>query len=165
MFYPIGVGDEEALVQLCSSLPRSIEETEILEIGSGRSTSVLNRFGSVDVVEIDVDRANAVKARKRYITDSISFKPEQKYDLIFIDGCHLYTHIKNDIDVLWPAVKDGGILCGHDYEGIPWDERFIEQDYVNEKHHGVAKAVYEAFKGQLRLFLNSSVWSVRRGGW
>ena len=38
-------------------------------------------------------------------------------DLVFIDGDHAYSGVKEDIEIWRPKVRKGGILCGHDCEG------------------------------------------------
>ncbi len=37
-------------------------------------------------------------------------------DLIFLDGDHSYKEVRRDIELWYPKVRPGGILCGHDYE-------------------------------------------------
>ena len=49
-------------------------------------------------------------------------------DLVFIDGCHVYSDVKADILVSKKKIKSGGIICGHDYWSL---------------HPGVIKAVNE----------------------
>ena len=66
-------------------------------------------------------------------------------DLIFIDGDHRYSQVKRDIRNYLPKLRPGGIICGHDYESPIYDERHIEQDFHAGSHHGVTKAVNEAF--------------------
>lgn len=61
------------------------------------------------------------------------------FNLVFIDGDHSYEAIKSDIAAWWPLVKDGGVLCGHDY-----------RDHVQ-------RAVDEKFVPTLG---ESSIWSV-----
>lgn len=39
----------------------------------------------------------------------------KKFSLIFIDADHSYEGVKKDIANLWPLVKHGGVLAGHDY--------------------------------------------------
>jgi hypothetical protein len=36
-------------------------------------------------------------------------------DFVWIDGNHTYEFVKDDCERYWPLIKDGGILCGHDY--------------------------------------------------
>ena len=42
-------------------------------------------------------------------------------DLVFIDGDHTYDHVKADLQSWMPHIRDGGILCGHDYGWDKWD--------------------------------------------
>lgn len=64
-------------------------------------------------------------------------------DVCFIDADHRYSRVRLDILAWLPKVRPGGILCGHDCESWEHDERFIETDFRNGKHHGVIKAVNE----------------------
>lgn len=73
----------------------------------------------------------------KYIDNSLSF--------LFIDASHKYDDVKKDLLNYKDKVVDGGIICGHDYESDTYDERYINEDYVEGKHHGVIKAVNEVF--------------------
>lgn len=49
-------------------------------------------------------------------TQKASFMVEdQSVDLLFIDADHRYDCVKADLDAWTQKVKDGGIICGHDY--------------------------------------------------
>lgn len=72
-----------------------------------------------------------------------------EFDLIFIDGGHKYEDVKQDIEVCWPKLKNGGIMAFHDYGGWP----------------GVTKAIDERFdKGKIQGPVNSLAWVVKDEG-
>lgn len=71
------------------------------------------------------------------------FIESHSVSLLFIDAGHTYEDVKNDLINYIPKVKSGGIICGHDYESNTYDEKYINEDYVDGKHHGVIKAVNE----------------------
>lgn len=50
-----------------------------------------------------------------YRVNSADFKSNEKYDLIFVDGGHDYQSCAKDLDNVYPMLKNGGILFGHDY--------------------------------------------------
>lgn len=39
-----------------------------------------------------------------------------RFDFVFIDGDHTYAAVKRDIELWWPLVNEGGLLCGHDID-------------------------------------------------
>jgi predicted O-methyltransferase YrrM len=98
-------------------------------------TRNLRDRGLIDFV--DIIEGDSVETSKKFQDNTIDF--------IFIDASHEFTNIKNDLDSWYPKVKQGGIICGHDYEAGDWDEEHIEDDGYNGKHHGVIKAVREKF--------------------
>ncbi|KAF4749516.1 hypothetical protein FOZ62_013990 [Perkinsus olseni] len=63
--------------------------------------------------------------------------PDESVDLIFIDGCHEYDCVREDIDLWLPKLRPGGIMSGHDF---------------SDKWPGVVRRVNEIRAGQ-DLFL------------
>ena len=54
-------------------------------------------------------------------------------DFAYIDGNHDYAHVAEDIELLWPRIKSGGILGGHDF--------YTRDDYLQRAD--VANAVWD----------------------
>jgi len=157
IFNPISMHDGFALKEICRWLPT---EPEILEIGCGKSTRLLGSLGNVCTVDMDFERLEYFGTPNRVHCNSLEFEPKQKYDLIFLDGNHTYPHVKQDIDKYLPWVKEGGYLCGHDFECHEFYEKDIGVDFNNGRHSGVIKAVTETFK-DIITFPNSCVWAVK----
>lgn len=40
---------------------------------------------------------------------------QMQFDMVFIDACHDYEFVRQDISDYRPLVRHGGLLCGHDY--------------------------------------------------
>jgi len=70
------------------------------------------------------------------------------FDLVFIDADHRYEGVKRDINAWLPLVRNGGILCGHDFF-----------DGSVARHPGVAKAVTELFGSNIEVM--STLWVYR----
>lgn len=93
------------------------------------------------------------------LMDSVSasrFFKDNYFDFVFIDASHDYESVKADIEAWLPKVRTGGIICGHDCEARDWDEKYIHQDVHDHKHHGVIKAVNEAFGDSFNI--DERIW-------
>lgn len=134
---------------------------------------------------VNVDRYHGLDVVRPLVMSSIEAArifADRSLDLVFIDGNHGYSHVKQDIRAWLPKVKVGGILCGHDCDARFTDlvpelrreaERCGEQDVLENHgfpgppafHAGVVRAVDEMFLGQATLWHErkpSTVWSYRK---
>jgi hypothetical protein len=41
--------------------------------------------------------------------------PDGSLDMVYIDAIHLYPHVKHDIELWLPKLREGGIISGDDY--------------------------------------------------
>ncbi len=76
------------------------------------------------------------------------FLPAGFFDLIFIDAAHDYESVAFDISVSLRSIKEGGIVCGHDFHSMG---------------HGVRKAVGEMIFNNTNMVKhevlpNTSIW-------
>ncbi len=97
---------------------------------------------------------------------------DNSMDFIFIDADHRYSPVKKDVEMAYPKLKVGGILCGHDCECRIQDidkdflEKHCEQDYVHGNiyqgrgvHCGVIKAVGEIFP---KATIDKAIWYIEK---
>lgn len=72
-------------------------------------------------------RTNFASSRRRIIkarsAAAAAAFDDGSLDFVFIDADHTYTGCKTDIDAWLPKLKNGGLLCGHDYKNteVPFD--------------------------------------------
>jgi len=89
--------------------------------------------------------------------DMIKKIPDGSIDICFIDADHRYSFVYEDIKLMIPKMKSGGIMVGHDYEDFDKimigkiKEEWLEIDFVHVPeidrwaHCGVVQAVYDHF--------------------
>ncbi len=92
------------------------------------------------------------------------FKNEH-FDFIFIDADHRYEMIKEDIDLWYTKLKNGGILCGHDCEYLVKNQQDIlkiatDIDFF-QAHVGVIKAVSERFP-DYKITETGNIWWIKK---
>ena len=86
--------------------------------------------------KLNIIRDLSVNASKRFNDNSLDF--------IFIDACHDYECVKEDLHTWYPKLKKDGIIAGHDYY---------------DGHVGVEKAVNEFFHEERdRLYNQEYCW-------
>lgn len=76
--------------------------------------------------------------------DAAQSIPDEFLDFVFIDASHDYVSVKSDILAWGSKVRQGGIICGHDY---------------GKKYVGVKRAVDELFH---KVTIMGTVWGVRK---
>jgi predicted O-methyltransferase YrrM len=68
-------------------------------------------------------------------------------DVVFIDAAHDYDSVMADISLWWPKVRDGGFICGHDFQ---------------HTFPGVMRAVADQFPLMRVGVCPDSVWFVQK---
>lgn len=80
--------------------------------------------------------------------------PDETFDFAFIDANHSYRHVRQDIQLWLPKIKKGGLLTGHDIDGMG----------DHQGYFGVRKAVDEAFGKDIVGVLPGHVWWIKKDG-
>jgi len=111
-----------------------------------------------------------VHIHRGYSSDLVDKFEEGYFDFVYIDGCHLYDSVKEDLNNYLPKVQNQGILGGHDY--ISKEVKFEQQGvvYSNQLGYGIKQAVDELLEERKDLELVAVVsddwpfpdWAIRR---
>jgi hypothetical protein len=51
-------------------------------------------------------------------------------DLVYIDACHSYECVRNDLNAWFGKVKKGGIIAGHDYKNNDYGVRQAADEFT-----------------------------------
>lgn len=134
------------------------EASHWVEIGShiGEAASLMLGFPNIKRLDCVDDGSwvkdsfqNLTTRTQQHITenrcflhqiDSISFSqkiPDNYADVIYIDARHKYESVKQDIEVYFSKVKQGGFFCGHDYnpEQNKWPGVIRAVDEFSSSYH------------------------------
>lgn len=76
--------------------------------------------------------------------EAVKLMPDERLDVVYIDGSHDYDDVMFDIREWSRKVKPGGVIAGHDY---------------SDTWKGVMQAVDESFKNQPVRFFEDSTWA------
>lgn len=57
--------------------------------------------------------------------------PDDSLVIAYIDGDHSYQGCYNDLKSIWPKLKSGGILAGHDYLNMGYGVNKAVNDFVD----------------------------------
>ena len=149
--------------EIVARLIRENEYKNIAEIGvrDGETAMILALTSGVsNYLLVDINRDTIltewIRRRKKKIFNYVIRTSvlaavdvlDKSLDLVFIDAAHDYEHIAEDIKAWLPKVREGGILCGH--------------DYLPGEYDGVVKAVDETFeKVDVEKDTVSAVWSIK----
>jgi len=72
---------------------------------------------SIDVYQAFLENMGDRKYKhiKALSVDAAQQFTDSFFDVIFIDMCHLYEYVKQDIEVWYPKLKTNGYMAGHDF--------------------------------------------------
>jgi SAM-dependent methyltransferase len=80
---------------------------------------------------------------KKFSNQACNLFENDSFDFIYIDADHSYEAVKNDINIWYDKLKDGGILAGHDYvNGLLPEGEFGVKQAVDEFVKEYNKTLY-----------------------
>lgn len=90
-------------------------DKQTYDSGLPTAYSTENDFKFVFNQFYDEIRKNKVVMRADYSYNIVNDFPNNYFDFVYIDSCHLYNAVKADLNMFLPKLKENGLLCGHDY--------------------------------------------------
>lgn len=125
--------ENKRLKKLRPSLETLIGQKDLVgaEIGVGRCINSINILDHLDIKELHLidlntpvgDISEEVLSDKRvtfYRGDSLqlSHTLPDNLDFVYLDASHDYNYILNELRIILPKLKIGGLIGGHDFEQI-----------------------------------------------
>ena len=155
----VGVSHGNLSVALLTSLPQlklyMVDPYENLEEGANPTMFVTS--GQAKMERECATNATLFAESRREVLQMFSV-PAAVYlankmtiDFVFVDANHMYDPVKEDIEAWYPLIRQGGVISGHDYNGMG-DKR---------KGWGVKRAVDEKFGSKVNV-LHGLVWWVEK---
>jgi hypothetical protein len=75
-----------------------------------RPMCIVEKMFDENTMGIDKIFKNKMKSE-----NAVNLFLDKSLDLVYIDGCHMYDAVKQDISLWLSKVKDDGYISGHDY--------------------------------------------------
>ena len=132
----------------------SSEKSKIitLDLGSDDTKKVWDHTLDVYPSEVGVRFKNAPFEKKitQLLGDSQIFDfsiYHQKIDLVFVDACHHYVHVKKDTENAFKMLRGGGIILWHDYSSYASGLKKALDEIAKERHlqqiEGTSLVIYK----------------------
>lgn len=94
---------------------------------------------------------------RMYSTEAVDKLDDEEVDFIYVDARHDYCGVRQDIEMYWPKLREGGIMAGHDYVTAQEVDVFSNgsQDWSTcgdgTKHMGAVKGAVNDFAEEHQL--------------
>lgn len=108
--------------------PLDVEDYNDMSNHSGHSEAYRDTMTSISGYE---DRAIMVRAASEVAAHIFE---DNSLDFVYIDANHAYDYVVQDIELWYPKVRPGGLICGHDYIDIQWNEDPNFHENGKDKH-------------------------------
>lgn len=135
-----GITYPKGYLEVLFGYAKGMQPKEILEIGMDQGASALALLrGAQDAKLLSVDIYPCQAGNERVMRDEVASRftfveadsreylkklPVESFDLIYIDGDHLYDVVKSDLQLAFLLIKKGGVILvddcvqGHQHFGV-----------------------------------------------
>ena len=82
----------------------------------GNNGATINLTEHYDLIKTKYAKHSNVFIKKGKSSEILQTYPDDYFDIIYIDGDHSYEGATTDLELSYKKIKNGGLVCGHDYE-------------------------------------------------
>lgn len=107
------------------------------DAGSPRAWHKANYDNTMRLVSPFGEKAVVLKGMS---VNMAKYVPDNSLGLVYLDACHTYECVREDLTVWFPKLVKGGVMAGHDYM-MP--------------QYGVRQAVMEFCKGRYQIHITT----------
>jgi hypothetical protein len=65
--------------------------------------------------------------------DMVKLIPDDSLGFVYLDACHFYKEVTQDLELWLPKLVTGGIMAGHDYLNTGYEVKSAVDDFCNGK--------------------------------
>lgn len=88
------------------------------------------RFEQAKTLMKDFDNVTFLKGLS---CDMVKLIPDNSLGFVYLDACHFYNEVKQDLEIWLPKIVKGGIMAGHDYLNTGYQVKAAVNDFCNGK--------------------------------
>lgn len=113
----VGVAHGDNLINLCKCDP---EIAVAVDCWSDWNDWVTSGYYRVLKLALEDKRILPIRMNSAMASDCFD---DGYFDFIYIDANHHYEHVAEDLEKWWPKVSETGIIAGHDYNLVEWQNQ------------------------------------------
>jgi predicted O-methyltransferase YrrM len=110
----------------------------------------IDEWSNIESYKTALKNLNCNRCIRLKSADAVDLFSDGCLDFIYIDADHTYNAVKQDLELWYPKVRQGGIISGHDY--IEFQDYGVIQA-VDEliEHHKKQLFLIDQFDGELNF--------------
>lgn len=147
-------GSKAYLIDSWKELPNAVDVVSKLNQSQHNDNYEYVKYRFKDDSRVSVVRKSSEDSAKLFEDTSL--------DCVYLDADHSYIGVEKDLELWWSKIKDGGMLCGHDYQDCFWGD---PQNDPGSTWTSVHTAVKHFFSRQTNCSCIISSWLDSNPSW
>lgn len=102
------------------------------------------------------DKVTIIKGLTNEVANQV---PDNSLGLLYIDACHEYQCVKTDLELYYPKVVSGGLVCGHDYLNLSYGVNKAVKEFALANGYSLSDINETTEDGDIS---NVSFWFIKK---